>query len=188
VSPEGCVASTPARVVVERDGRLVPLTVRPEYSERADQTLVGFGMEATDLGPVDATPAEAAGNAADQIWFITRETMGVFANIFHRADELSGPVGSYEATRQAFTFDARFALGILGLISLSLAIINLFPFLPLDGGHIFWSLVEKVRGRPVPYATMERGAAVGFMLVLMLFFIGMTNDIGRLTGEGFNLR
>ena len=74
------------------------------------------------------------------------------------------------------------------MISLSLGLINLFPFLPLDGGHIFWSLVEKVRGRPVPFSVMERAERVGFVLVLMLFFIGLTNDIGRLTGEGFNVR
>ena len=109
-------------------------------------------------------------------------------DIFERSDELSGSVGSYEVTRQAFTFDAERALLFLAVISLSLAIINLFPFLPLDGGHIFWSLVEKVRGKPVPYSTMERGAALGFVLVLMLFFLGLTNDINRLTGEGFDVR
>ena len=59
------------------------------------------------------------------------------------------------------------------MISLSLAIINLFPFLPLDGGHIFWSLVEKVRGRPVPFRVMERAGVVGFVLVMILFFIGL---------------
>ncbi len=74
------------------------------------------------------------------------------------------------------------------MISLSLAIINLFPFLPLDGGHIFWSLVEKVRGRPVPFRVMERAGAVGFLLVMLLFAVGLSNDIGRLTGEGFNVR
>ena len=74
------------------------------------------------------------------------------------------------------------------MISLSLGLINLFPFLPLDGGHIFWSVVEKIRGRPVPFRVMERASAVGFVLVIMLFFIGLTNDIGRLTGEGFNVR
>ena len=67
-------------------------------------------------------------------------------------------------------------------------IINLFPFLPLDGGHIFWSLVEKLRGSRVPFSVMERASAVGFVLVIMLFVIGFTNDIGRLTGEGFNVR
>ena len=73
---------------------------------------------------------------------------------------------------------------MLALISLSLAVINLFPFLPLDGGHIFWSLVEKVRGRPVPFRVMERASVVGFVLVLMLFVIGLTNDIDRLIGRG----
>ena len=58
---------------------------------------------------------------------------------------------------------------MLALISLSLAIINLFPFLPLDGGHIFWSLVEKIRGRPVPFRIMEQAGVLGFMLVIFLF-------------------
>jgi regulator of sigma E protease len=75
---------------------------------------------------------------------------------------------------------------ILAFISLALAIINLFPFLPLDGGHIFWAVVEKIRRKPVSYATMERAGVVGFMLVMVLFLIGFTNDIGRLTGEGFD--
>ena len=103
--------------------------------------------------------------------------------------EISGVVGGYEVTRQAFDFDTQLARSsILALISLSLAIINLFPFLPLDGGHIFWALVEKVRGRPVPFAVMERAGVIGFMLVLILFVIGLTNDIGRLPGEGFPTR
>ena len=93
--------------------------------------------------------------------------------------------GSYEVTRQAFEFDIRRALTILALISLSLAVINLFPFLPLDGGHIFWSLVEKVRGSPVPFRIMEQSGVLGFMLVIFLFIVGLSNDIGRLTGEGF---
>ena len=91
-------------------------------------------------------------------------------------------------TRQAIEFGAREALTLIAVISLSLAIINLFPFLPLDGGHIFWSLVEKVRGRPVPFRVMERAGAVGFLLVMLLFAVGLSNDIGRLTGEGFNVR
>ena len=96
--------------------------------------------------------------------------------------------GSYEVTRQAFEFDTRRALTLLAVISLSLAVINLFPFLPLDGGHIFWSLVEKVRGRPVPFRVMEQAGVIGFMLVIFLFAIGLSNDIGRLTGGGFDTR
>ncbi len=91
-------------------------------------------------------------------------------------------------THQAFARDLAVALNLLAIISLSLALINLFPFLPLDGGHIFWALVEKIRRRPVPFSVMERAGVVGFALVLMLFFIGLSNDIGRLQGEGFRLR
>ncbi len=102
--------------------------------------------------------------------------------------QLSGVVGGYEVTRQAIEFGAREALTLIAVISLSLAVINLFPFLPLDGGHIFWSLVEKVRGRPVPFSVMERAGVIGFLLVMLLFAVGLSNDIGRLTGEGFNVR
>ena len=101
---------------------------------------------------------------------------------------VAGVVGSFEVTRQTIAFDETRALFILALISLSLAVVNLFPFLPLDGGHIFWALAEKVRGRPIPFAVMERASVVGFLLVAILFVVGLTNDIGRLTGNGFNVR
>jgi regulator of sigma E protease len=69
-----------------------------------------------------------------------------------------------------------------------LAVINLFPFLPLDGGHIFWALTEKIRGRPIPFSVLERVSVFGFLLVIALFMIGLSNDVNRLTGEGFRVR
>ena len=85
--------------------------------------------------------------------------------------------------------DTTQALRILALISLSLGVINLFPFLPLDGGHIFWAIAEKIRGRPIPFAVLERASVIGIMLVALLFVIGLSNDIGRITsGEGFGVR
>jgi regulator of sigma E protease len=104
-------------------------------------------------------------------------------------EDVSGVVGSYEATRQSFQFDTTQAIRILALISLSLGVINLFPFLPLDGGHIFWAIAEKIRGRPIPFSVLERASVVGIMLVGLLFIIGLSNDIGRITsGEGFGVR
>jgi regulator of sigma E protease len=124
------------------------------------------------------------------MWFVATRTIEVIANLVDadRRKELSGIVGGYEVTRQSFQFDTRQAFGVLALISLSLAIINLFPFLPLDGGHIFWSVVEKVRGRPVPFRVMEQASVLGILLVLMLFAIGLMNDIERLGGDGFEVR
>ena len=71
-------------------------------------------------------------------------------------------------------------LWVLGLISLSLALLNLLPLLPLDGGHIAFSLIEGVRGKAVAREVYERVSAVGIAVVLLLFFIGLSNDIGRL--------
>ncbi|HEX2359512.1 MAG TPA: M50 family metallopeptidase [Solirubrobacterales bacterium] len=186
----GCEATTPVRVVVERDGGTIPLEITPRYDTEAGQALLGVRFEPTDVSPANPSIAEAADFSVDQMWTITSQTASVIARIFdaEQRKEISGVVGSYEATRQAINFDAWAAFFLLGAISLSLAIVNLFPFLPLDGGHIFWSIVEKVRGRRVSFRTMERAGAVGFVLILALAYIGLSNDIGRLTGEGIDIQ
>jgi regulator of sigma E protease len=122
------------------------------------------------------------------MWFITRETVSTIGQIFlpEKREQLSGPVGSGRALNEAIGFGTEEALFILGLISLSLGVINLFPFLPLDGGHIFWSLVEKVRGRRVPFSVIERASAVGFLLILLLFVVGLSNDLDRLGQDALN--
>jgi len=70
----------------------------------------------------------------------------------------------------------------LGFLSLILAVINLFPFLPLDGGHILWSLAEKLRGRRISLVAMYRFSSVGIVLLLFLVINGVSNDISRLGG------
>jgi regulator of sigma E protease len=184
---DGCKAATPVTLRVRRDGQVKMLTVTPEYEKAAARTRIGFsyGTEPANLGA-----AAAAGRAGDVIWLVSSKTVTVFANIFdsEQRKEVSGVVGVSDVANQTIDVGAREALTLLAVVSLSLGLINLFPFLPLDGGHIFWSLVEKVRGEPVPYRVMERAGALGFVLVIMLFFIGLSNDIGRLTGEGFNVR
>jgi regulator of sigma E protease len=184
---DGCKAATPVRLRVRRDGQVKTLTVTPEYEKAAGRTRIGFsyGTEPANLGT-----GAAAGRAGDVIWLVASKTVTVFANIFdsEQRKEVSGVVGVSSVANQEIEVGAREALTLLAIVSLSLGLINLFPFLPLDGGHIFWSLVEKVRGKAVPYRVMERAGALGFVLVIMLFFIGLSNDIGRLTGEGFNVR
>jgi regulator of sigma E protease len=184
---DGCRAATPVVLGVERDGQMKTIAVRPEYEKSAGRTRIGFsyGTEPANLGV-----GGAAGRAGDALWLVTSKTVTVFANIFdsEQRKEVSGVVGTSDVANQVIDVGARESLTLLAIVSLSLGLINLFPFLPLDGGHIFWSLVEKVRGKPVPYRVMERAGALGFVLVMMLFLLGLTNDIGRLTGEGFNVR
>jgi regulator of sigma E protease len=183
---QGCRAATPVVFTVERGKRSVIVRIRPEYDTQAKRMLVGVAFGE----PRHPSVVAAADLAIDEMWYVTKGTMTALARIFKAKDrkQISGVVGSYEATRQSFSQDVRRAFLVLAVISLSLAIINLFPFLPLDGGHIFWSLVEKVRGRPVSYRLMEQAGVLGFMLVIFLFAIGLSNDIGRLTGGGFDTR
>ena len=124
------------------------------------------------------------------MWTITTKTVRGVVRIFEPQErkQLGSVVGGYTVTQQSFAHNTTQALWVLALISLSLAIINLFPFLPLDGGHVFWAIAEKIRGRRIPFEVMERAGVVGFALILLLFVIGLSNDISTITGKGFNVR
>jgi regulator of sigma E protease len=189
VQTQGCRAATPVRVVVQRDGARRSFLLTPVYDAQIKRTRLGFsfGLTADKQGVLEASSSSVTG-----MWRVSKATVSAIGRIFVSAKargEVSGVVGSYETTRQTIsTFGFVDAMNILAIISLSLAIVNLFPFLPLDGGHIFWALAEKVRGQAVPFHWMEKASVVGFMLVMVLFAIGLSNDIGRLQGAGFGVR
>jgi regulator of sigma E protease len=96
--------------------------------------------------------------------------------------EVSSPVGIVDYSSRAVELTFSLYLQILGLISLSIAILNLLPLLPLDGGHILFSLIEGVRRRAVGREVYERVSALGIALFLVLMLIGLSNDINRLGG------
>lgn len=184
---DGCVASTPVKVEVERNGATKTFTVYPRYDKEAERSLIGFtyGSRMVDLSAGGA--ARRAGNA---IWEVASGTVHVFTHLFEseQRKQVSGVVGISDVGHQVIEKGLERALLLLAFVSLSLGLVNLLPILPLDGGHIFWALVEKLRGRPVSLRVMERATMVGIALVLMLFFLGLSNDIGRITGEGFEVR
>jgi regulator of sigma E protease len=183
----GCLAARPARVTVRRAGRLETFQVRPRYDAAVGRMLLGFtfGITTTPVGPGRATRL-----SLDSMWRVTRGTVLAVVRIFDpkQRKQISGVVGTSEVLQQRFRYDITQAVVVLAIISLSLAIVNLFPFLPLDGGHIFWAVAEKIRGRAIPFSVMERAGVVGFLLVIMLFVIGLSNDIDRLRGQGFGPR
>jgi regulator of sigma E protease len=186
---KGCEASTPAVLTIERDGRRRTVTLTPVYDPEQKRTRVGFSYAELEQRE-DLPLGSALDVTVDRFWFITKATIELPARLIdpEKRREISGVVGSYEVTRQTILNEIAEVVGILAIISLSLAIVNLFPFLPLDGGHIFWAIVEKVRRKPVPFSVMERAGVVGFMLVILIFLVGLSNDIDRLSGEGFQVR
>lgn len=185
---DGCQAKLPVSLTIRRHGQLKTLSVRPVYDASVERTRVGFSYGGAV--PANLSAGAAFSRSLDYVWFVARETGSVFAQLFKakKRKEVSSIVGASDVAHQAIDIGPFPALMLLALVSLSLGLINLLPILPLDGGHIFWSLIEKVRGRPVPLRVIERATAVGIVLVVMLAFVGISNDIGRITGEGFNTR
>ena len=155
---------TPIELTVVREGGRVELRpVRPEASE--------------DYGLV-----EAMTTSVSETWRVTEAIGATIGRLVTGSgrEEISSPVGIVQGSSEALEQGTDAYLAVLGLISLSLALLNLLPLLPLDGGHIAFSLIEGVRGRAVTREVYERVSVVGIALVLLLFFIGLTNDIGRL--------
>jgi regulator of sigma E protease len=107
-----------------------------------------------------------------------------FANIFHASDrsQISGPVGIVRTSQQALQIGFSWYLELLGLISMSLALLNLLPLLPLDGGHILFSLIEAVRRRALAREVYERVSLAGIALILVLMYIALSNDFTHKSG------
>ncbi|MFL5865448.1 MAG: M50 family metallopeptidase [Solirubrobacteraceae bacterium] len=185
---DGCTAATPATVVIERQGRLLTRQVRPQ--EVSGRPELGFDFGERVAGTTYPTVFGAAGASVSRLWWVTTQTVSTVGRIFEPKErkQLNSVVGGYKVTQESFAKSTTRALEVLALISLSLGVINLFPFLPLDGGHIFWAVAEKVRGRRIPFSVMERASVVGFALIILLFVIGLSNDISTLSGPGFTVR
>jgi regulator of sigma E protease len=179
----GCTGRAPLALTVLRAGHRVTVSVRPRYDANLKRMLVGFGFgySAKAFGPLGA-----ASTAGREMWSITAQTVSNIGQAFTNSKvrhQLSSIVGVTRDTQQAVSNGAQYGLVVLGFISLSLAVINLFPFLPLDGGHILWAVAEKVRRRRISATAMIRFSTVPLVLLFFLVLNGVSNDISRL-GSG----
>jgi regulator of sigma E protease len=153
----------PLRLTVERDGdRMVLGPVRAESTGE-------YGVVESVVESVVVT------------WEVTKEIGRSLGRLVTGdGGDVSSPVGIVQGSSEAVEQGTDTYLWVLGLISLSLALLNLLPLLPLDGGHIAFSLAEGLRGKAVAREVYERVSVVGIAVVLLLFFIGLNNDIDRL--------
>jgi regulator of sigma E protease len=177
---DGCRASTPVLLTVRRAGRDVQLSVYPRYSQQQRRMLIGFefGPSVKSFGVLSAS-----GAALSEMWHVTTQTLTGFGRALTSAKarkQVSSIVGITQDAHETVVAGAGYALVFLGFLSLILAVINLFPFLPLDGGHVLWSLAEKLRGRRISLVAMYRFSSVGIVLLLFLVINGVSNDISRL--------
>ena len=167
----------PLTVVVARGGRQVTLPpTAPQMSDGAYR--LGFVLAGEGL-PLPEAAQEAVALSG-------RVTQDIGASLGRLVqgdgrDEIASPVGIVQGSSDAAKQGTETFLFVLGLISLSIALLNLLPLLPLDGGHIVFAVAEGVRGRTVRREIYEKVSVVGLGIVLLPFFIGLTNDIGRLS-------
>ncbi len=170
----------PTTVTVSRNGK--PVTLGPVRTRKiGDRWALGFspGWQEIKYGPGGALM-----HSLSTTWAATTATLTFLPRLLTGSGrkEVSSPVGIVDVSSQAVSLTFTLFLQILGLISLSLAILNLLPLLPLDGGHILFSIIEGLRGRAVGREVYERVSAIGIALFLVLMFIGLSNDINRLGG------
>ena len=164
-------------LTVLRQGNEVELG--PVVAQLVDQRYrLGFGLEGEGLGFF-----ASVARAFEVTGIVAREIVKSLGRLVtgDGRDQVSSPIGITQASSDAVQEGAESYLWVLGLISLSLALLNLLPLLPLDGGHILFALVEGARGRFVRREIYERVSVVGLAVVLLLFFVGLSNDIGRLS-------
>jgi regulator of sigma E protease len=182
VAKDGCVGATPVALTVRRGGRVLTVSIYPRYSREAGRMLVGFGFGAA---PKPYGVLGAAGVSLTAMWHLTTETITNFGKALTSSKvrhQVSSIIGISRAGQRTVAAGPGYALVFLGFLSLVLAVINLFPFLPLDGGHVLWSLAEKVRGKRISLLAMYRFSSVGIVLLLFLVINGVSNDISRLAG------
>lgn len=168
--------------------------VRREVALRAvrdgDATVgqLGFNFAVRD-GPRESSGF--FGGIADgsrYTWFLVEENAKGIGRLFTSSEareEIGSIVGAGAVYTEISSDGPLTVLRFIGFISLVLAIFNLLPIFPLDGGHILFAIIERIKGSPISTAWTQRFAVVGWAVILLVFVFALQNDIVRLTGEGF---
>jgi regulator of sigma E protease len=181
---------------VKRSGMPVEVTVVPRVltASQRDQGLgpVGFGWDSpiVDGDPIASDPIQAAGMALDATTRMAVEIPGALANtvagllgLAPNTGEARGPIGIAQVTGEVLQQPLVTQLLFVGLLSVNLAVLNVLPFPPLDGGRVAVVLLEAVRRRRLP---AEREALIyltGFLVLITLVILISIQDIARLPGS-----
>ncbi len=179
----------PLAFLIGRNGVSVPVTITPQPKDVADpfgrpKTIGQIGIspsgafQASRVGPV----AAIGRTIRQHNEWIGQTMLGLWLMVTGKRsmrDSVTGPIGILYLTSEAVRMGFAPLLFLVSLLSLSLAIFNLFPIPVLDGGHLLFLALEWLRGRPVSLRVQEQSIQAGFALLVILVLIVCVNDASR---------
>lgn len=180
-------------LMVERAKQDISVVVTPQETNQQDffgrehkTRRIGVGVmsikNANDLVITRYGFFESFFKAGEELWNITvktYESLYEMAIGARSAKDAMGIVGMFFVVKFALTVGFSYVLYIVGIISASLAIFNLLPVIPLDGGHLFLIGLEKLRGKALSEKTDQWIAKAGFALIIMLALFVFYSDFER---------
>ncbi len=191
-------AGKPLTITVERSGGQLELQVSPEEMSsgtRSSRLILGITNQSAGEGIQEQISRsyflnklgifEGFNAAASEMWRLTRSTMGLLGRMLTGSasvKNLSGPISIAQFANSSANAGFSSFLFFLGAISLSLGILNLLPIPVLDGGHLFYYLIELVKGSPLSDQIQAKGQYIGLLALFGLMGIAFFNDILRLVG------
>jgi regulator of sigma E protease len=193
--PEGAESPIALSVEVIRDGVLLTKSLTPDMVR---EVVIGIAMHRPIIGitqyPDSYTtdgPTErkyysfsaAASRGYAETAALFSHTLTVLGDMIvgktKPTETLGGPVAIFQMAGMAAEQGPFRYAQLVGMISISLGIINLLPIPVFDGGHILFYLLELVRGRPLSLAVRERIQMVGVLAIMSLFLFVTISDINK---------
>ncbi len=179
-------AGAPATLLVLRHGQPLAITLAPERidTDPSDiQYQIGFLAQPAPVDVKQLPLGQAIAQSVKQNRHDSKLILRVLKGLFTRhvsVRQMSGPVGIAQDIGVAAAMGIWPLLSLMSLISLNLGIFNLLPFPPLDGGMIFFLLIESIMRRDVNQQVKDRIYQVAFICVIAFFFFVIFNDITKL--------
>ncbi|MDQ5957703.1 MAG: Zinc metalloprotease [Patescibacteria group bacterium] len=169
----------------ERGGKKSQLSLTPETGLSAEGKAIGVSLG--EIGTLKLTPYDAVKRGFVQTVNMTEMIFGglkdMVVGVWHGAsvkDTVMGPVGIAGLVGDARALGWVYLLTFAAFISLDLAVINLLPFPALDGGRLFFLLIETIKGSPIRPKIANAFNLVGFLLLIGLMLVVTFFDVWRL--------
>ena len=181
---------TPLALDIERQGSSLSLTLTPD-SKQVNGKAEGFAGVVPKVIPLPDEyktvrqygPFSAILEASDKTWQLMKLTVSMLGKLITgdvKLNNLSGPISIAQGAGMSAEFGIIYYLMFLALISVNLGIINLFPLPVLDGGHLLFLAIEKLKGGPVSERVQDFSYRIGSILLVLLMGLALFNDFSRL--------